>query len=133
MVERINKNFFEWIPAIVNWLCLLLTVLLYFLFSSTTDCMTHTGENISRPIISTSTASSVRRSTGTNFQKTIDISQPFTNQSGTFSFEFVTPYHMYERSPAVYQDKISTMEPKTTNGLSETMEAKGHDDNNMLV
>lgn len=48
-------------------------------------------------------------------------------------FEFVTPYHMYERSPAVYQDKISTVEPKTTNGLSETMEAKGNDDNNMLV
>lgn len=92
--------------------------------------MTHTGENISRPIISTSTASSVRRSTGTNFQKTIDISQPFTNQ---FSFEFVTPYHMYERSPAVYQDKISTVEPKTTNGLSETMEAKRNDDHNMLV
>lgn len=68
-----------------------------------------------------------------NFQKTIDISQPFTNQSGTFSFEFVTPYHMYERSPAVYQDKISTVEPKTTNGLSETMEAKGNDDINMLV
>lgn len=40
---------------------------------------------------------------------------------------------MYERSPAVYQDKISTVEPKTTNGLSETMEAKGNDDNNMLV
>lgn len=95
--------------------------------------MTHTGENISRPIISTSAASSVRRSTGTNFQKTIDISQPFTYQSGTFSFEFVTPYHMYERSPAVYQDNISTVEPKTTNGLSETIEAKGNDDNNMLV
>lgn len=71
---------------------------------------------MTRPIISTSTASSVRRSSDTNFQKTIDTSKPFPNQSKTFTFEFVTPYFIYERSSAVYQNKIPTVEPRTTNG-----------------
>lgn len=108
-------------------------MLLYFLFSFTTNYITHTKKNISKPIISTSTTSSIKHSTNTNFQKTINISQPFTNQNKTFSFKFITPYHIYKKNPTIYQNKISTIKPKTTNKLSKTIKTKNNNNNNILI